>query len=462
MRGSSRIVLSRAAVAVAVTLGATIVFAADWPQWRGAKRDGRAAEFAAPASWPKELKQAWTAKVGDGVATPALVGDKVFVGSRENDNEVTRCLDAATGKPVWEDKHPAASISGPAGGFQGPRASPAVADGKVVTLGTRGTLTCLDANSGKVIWRKDDYKDSVPKFYTSASPMIVDGMAVAILGSNDKGGIVAYDLASGDEKWKWTGDGAAYASPVLMTIDGTNLIVAETERKIVALSAADGKLVWETPFAVSGRGYNAATPVVEGETIIYSGGDRGVHAVQLSKDGDKFVAKQLWSNAEKSVQFNSPVLKDGRVYGITAGNELFCLNAEDGKTLWTAQAGPAGGGGGRGRGEGRGEGGGAERREGSPPPGPGGPGGQGRGEGRGRGRGGGGGRGGYGSIVDAGSVMLALTPASELLVFEPKGETYKEVARIKVAATPTYAYPVVSDKRIFIKDQDSLTAYTVE
>jgi outer membrane protein assembly factor BamB len=147
---------------------------------------------------------------------------------------------------------------------------------------------------------------------------------------------VAYDLASGDEKWKWSGESPGYASPALMNVSGTKLIIAETDRRLVALTAGDGKLVWETPYAVQGRGYNASTPVVEGQTVIFAGSNRGARAVKIEKEGDKFTGKELWSNPEKSVQFNTPVLKNGHVYGLTANNEFFCLNAQDGKTLWSA------------------------------------------------------------------------------------------------------------------------------
>src|SRR5213075_2636703 len=92
--------------------------------------------------------------------------------SRTESAETTRCLDAATGKELWKDKYDSAGASGPASSFSGPRASPAVADGKVVTLGVRGVLSCLDAADGKVLWRKEDFKNATPKFYTSASPLI--------------------------------------------------------------------------------------------------------------------------------------------------------------------------------------------------------------------------------------------------------------------------------------------------
>jgi outer membrane protein assembly factor BamB len=79
--------------------------------------------------------------------------------------------------------------------------------------------------------------------------------------------------------------------------------------------------------------------------------------------------------------------------------------------------------------------------------------------------GGGGGMGGgagYGSIVDAGSVLVALTPSAQLVVFEPNGKEYKQLASYKVAEGGTHAYPVLSGNRIFIKDKDSVTLWTVE
>ena len=71
----------------------------DWPQWRGSNRDGKVAGFTAPQAWPKELTRKWSATVGTGDATPALVGDKLYVFARQGENEVVLCLDAASGKP---------------------------------------------------------------------------------------------------------------------------------------------------------------------------------------------------------------------------------------------------------------------------------------------------------------------------------------------------------------------------
>jgi outer membrane protein assembly factor BamB len=396
---------------VVVGICALAASAGDWPQWRGPNRDAKAAAFVAPETWPKDLKQQWKVPVGDGVATPALVGDKLYVFTRQEGNEIIRCLDASTGKEIWQDKYEAQGATGPAQGFAGPRSSPTVADGKVVTLGVRGTLSCLDAATGKKLWRKDDFAGKLPRFFTSCSPIVVDGLCIVQLGGESGGAIVAYNLATGDEKWKWTDDGTAYSSPVLYREGGSKAIVAETAKSIVALAVSDGKLLWQTPFPPQGRAYNACTPIVDGETIIFSGSGRGTKGVKVEKDGDQLVAKELWSNKENGVQFNTPVVKNGLVFGITDRDSLFCINAQDGKTAWTEPIK---------------------------------------------------GRRGYGSIVDAGAVLLALTPNSELIVFQPSDKEFKELARYKVADSPTYAYPVVSGRRVFIKDQDSLVLWTIE
>lgn len=417
--------------------------AQDWPQWRGPNRDAKATGFTAPKTWPKELASKWKVAVGEGVATPALAGDKLYVFARQDGNEVLRCLEAATGKEIWQDKYESMGATGPAASYSGPRSSPVVANGKVVTLGVRGVLSCLDAATGKLLWRKDDFK-SYPRFHPASSPMVVNGLCIAQLGGQDNGGLVAYDLVSGQEKWKYSGDSPGYASPVIMKIGDLQVIVAETERRLVAVNAADGKLLWETPYTVQGRGYNASTPIVDGQTLIFSGSGRGTRAFKFEKTADGIGGKELWSNADKSVQFNTPVVKDNLVYGLTSGNEFFCLNEADGKTDWSAPAAKAGAaaalaaGGGMGGGRGGG------------------------GMGGGRGGMGGGMGGGYGSIVDAGSVLLALTPAAELVVFQPGEKAYTEVARIKVAEGGTYAYPILSGNRLYIKDRDSVMLYNLD
>jgi outer membrane protein assembly factor BamB len=286
-----------------------------------------------------------------------------------------------------------------------------VAEGKVITLGVRGVLTCLDAADGKLVWQKNDIH-GWPNFFVAMSPLVVNGLCMAQVGGKDTGVVIAYDLSTGAEKWKWTGDGTAYASPVVMAVGGTKLIIAQTDKRIVALNLADGKLAWEAHFQGSGMGgYNAATPIVDGQTLIYTGAGRGAIAVQLEKAGDAITAKPLWANTDVSPRFCSPVLKDGLLFGLSEKAGFYCINAKTGQTDWN-ETGTQ--------------------------------------------------RGGFGSILDAGSELIALTPKSHLIVFQPSNKAFTEVANIKVADTDTYAQPVLVGNKLFIEDQNSVTLWTLD
>lgn len=414
--------LSRVVILGSVVFASfSLASAQDWPQWRGQHRDGHAADFKVPATWPADIQSKWKIKIGEGAASPAVVGDHVYTFSREGTYEVTRCVDAKTGKEAWQDKYETLPATGPAGRHPGPRSSPTVADGKVITYGVRGTLSCLDATSGKVIWRKESHPDAWPRFFTSSSPIVVNRLCIAQLGSESAGSITAFDLATGDEQWKWSEDGTAYASATTATVDGTKLIITQTAGKVVALEPATGKSVWEIPFVAQGRGYNTATPIVDGDVVIYSGSGRGTTAVKLEKDGAGFKATELWSNKDGSVQFNNPILANGLILGLNPGGELFCIDEKSGKTAWTKSLSGDSGNQGGGR------------------------------------RGGGGG---FGSIVEAGPVFFALTPSSDLIAFDAKESGYELLGRWHVADSPTYAYPVVSGDHIYIKDQDSLALFS--
>ena len=183
-----------------------------------------------------------------------------------------------------------------------------------------------------------------------------------------------------------------------------------TEKNVVGIGASDGKLLWQLPFAPQRRAYNAATPIIEGQTVIYTGAGRGTRAVKIEKQGDGFAAKELWSNPDLAPQYNTPVLREGFLFGVTDRGNLYCINAQTGQSAWTDSAQ--------------------------------------------HGRG-------FAAIVCVGPSLLALPNTSELIVFKPDGKAYSEITRYKVSDTPTYAHPVLSGNRIFVKDQDTLTMFTL-
>ena len=384
-------------------------FSQDWPQFRGIGRDAKVTGFKAPASWPAELKQEWKMQVGFGDATPALSGNKIYLNTRQGADEVILCLDAATGKELWKNQYPSVAVTGPAGSHPGPRSTPAIAGGKIVTFGASAILSCLDANTGKVIWRRENPTNVVPQFFTGMSPLIVDNLCIAHVGTKDNGEVLALDLNTGNEKWKWAGDGPAYASPSVMTIDGKKHLIIQSEKNLMAINLTDGKLIWQIPTPIQQRFYNSVSPYIDGQIIYYSGQGSGTKAIKVEKSGNEYVTKELWSNTEVSSKWNTPVLKDGFLYGFTDQKRIYCLNASTGKTAWIDNTVNSD----------------------------------------------------FATIVDCGSVIIGLPSTQNLIVFKPESTAYTEVVKYKVSETPIYAFPIVAGNLIYIKDAESLTLYKI-
>jgi outer membrane protein assembly factor BamB len=383
------------------------LFSQDWPQFRGIDRDSKVAGFKAPASWPAELTQQWKVKVGTGDATPVLSGKKLYLHTRQEGDEVILCLDAATGKELWIDKYPVPAVAGPAASHPGPRSTPALANGKIVTFGISGILSCLNAETGGIVWRKENPSNAVPQFYTGMSPLIVDGICIAHVGTKDNGNVIALDMKTGTEKWNWKGDGPAYASPSLMIIEGKKHIIVQTEKNLMALNLADGKMLWQIPATVQQRFYNSVSPYINGNKIYYSGQGTGTKAIEITKQGDQYVPKELWSSTEIGARWNTPVLKDGFLYGFTDQRRIYCLNASNGQTGWIDNTTNSD----------------------------------------------------FATIVDCGSVIIGFPSTGNLIVFQPDPKAYTEIAKYKVSETAVYAFPIVTGNLIYVKDAENLTLY---
>ncbi|MFC1492797.1 PQQ-binding-like beta-propeller repeat protein [candidate division KSB1 bacterium] len=393
-----------------ILINVSFVFAQDWPQWRGVNRDGKIIGFEVPEKWPAELTHKWKVTVGTGDATPSLVDGRLYVFTRQDEDEIIRCIDAENGEELWRNSYSAQSVTGPARSHPGPRSSPTVTDGMVITLGVGSVLSCLDKATGEVVWRNDEFSEIVPAYFTGMSPIVINGMCIAHLGGKDKAAIVAFDLATGTEKWRWIGDGPAYGSPVLLSIEGNEQVISQTDKNLVSLSAADGKLLWQIPTPPQRRFYNSASPVIDGQTVIYTGHGLGTKAVTVQKVDDNFNVRELWSNEELGTAYNTPVLKGGVLYGLSNRGRLYCMNAGTGEINWTD---------------------GASHKN-------------------------------FGAILDAGSVIIALPSESKLTVYMHSGTEYQELVSYTVADSPVYAHPVIVGNRIYIKDNDSLAMWIIE
>lgn len=402
--------LTTASFLLAVSL--VTVKAQDWPQWRGLNRDCKVSGFAAPVTWPQQLKQIWKVSVGFGDATPALVNNKIYVFVRKGENEMLQCLDAGSGKQIWQsDGYPAVAAEGPAASHPGPRSSPSVSDGKIVTLGIGGDIACFDTANGKLLWRNIDYKGEFPQFYTGMSPLVSSGICIAYLGGPQSGQVVAFDLVSGNIKWKTAGEGPTYGSPVLLTVDGTKQVVFQGQTKLVGLNFSNGVQLWEfiTPVG-TGRVQNAASPVADQQKIYFTGLNNGVSAIEIKKQGNSFTVDKLWTNTEFSTSYNTPVLKDGFLYGLSNKSRLFCIDSGNGQTAWSDETPHQA----------------------------------------------------FGSIIDAGAVLVALSSISNLVVFKAENQAYSQLALIKVSDNSVYAHPILSGNKILVKDSESLILYSTD
>jgi outer membrane protein assembly factor BamB len=320
------------------------------------------------------------------------------------------CLDAATGKEIWSDKFTASPApTGPDKAHPRPRSTPTVVEGKLIVAGASGMLTCYDAATGKILWRKDEFFKVTPPVYSSISPLVTDGLVIAHLGTATNGGVFAYDLATGDQKWKWTGEGQGYASPSALNVDGAKQIVAITDKNIIGLGQADGKLLWQIPWDGKAS-FNAPSPVISGTTVIFTAQNRGITAMKIEKSGDTYTTKQLWKNATTATQFCTPVIKDNLLYGISGRGTFFCLKADTGDPVWADTTAHGGN---------------------------------------------------HGAVLDAGSVMLALGNDGQLVAFKP-GDKYEELAKIKVSATPITAHPIVTGNMVYVRDANSVALLTIE
>ena len=393
-----------------------VPLAADWPQWRGSNRDGVTRDFVPPTTWPATLKEAWKVTVGEGHSSPVTSEGRVYVLARQGEDEVVLCLDVPTGKQLWRASYPATYTMNPAatGHGKGPKSTPVVSGGKLFTFGINGVLSCFDARSGKLHWRKEfsrQYPSTSPLYGTAMSPIVANGLCVVHVGGHDKGALTAFDVGTGAEKWANGEDGPAYSSPALTTLAGEQQLVTYTQNNVVGISAATGKLLWKiankVPYDV-----NSVSPVVYKDLVIFSIYEKGIGAVRLSKQGERLVPQEVWRNISYESYMNTPVLAGNRLAGFSykKKGQFFCLDADTGKTHWESPG-----------------------RMGE-----------------------------NAAMLNAGDLFFLLTDEAKLFVLKSNATSFSPLKEYTVANSPTWAHPVLLGNRILVKDKTTLAALAFE
>ena len=350
MSRSRRTCLSFAALGVALSASlvaqdpSSVALAkGDWPQILGPNRNGIYTGSEIVPSFPRTGPPAlWKRDVGAGFAGPAVAGDRLILFHRVNNRETVEAMDANTGKTIWTFDY-ATSYRDDFGFDEGPRAVPVIAGGRVFTHGADGMLHGIDFASGKMLWSVDTRKVfEAPKGYFGvASSPVVDGARVLVnVGGKvgpPKGGIVAFDAASGKTLWTATSDEPSYSAPIVADIAGQHTGVFFTRTGLVALDPATGKVLYQFRWrARQAASVNAATPIVTGDRIFLSA-SYGTGAVLLQVADN--AVKPIWSGDESmSNHYSTSVLKDGYLYGFDGrqefGQTLRCIELATGKVMW--------------------------------------------------------------------------------------------------------------------------------
>jgi outer membrane protein assembly factor BamB len=322
------------------------VGAADWPQWRGPARNGVWAETGLVEKFDgPEIKVKWRAPVSNGYSAPIVAGGRVFVTDLVKEpasQERVHCFDAETGKPIWTHAYDCqyGAIQVP----NGPRASVAVSDGRVYSLGATGILYCFDAATGKIEWTHDcqkKYKIRMPDWGISAAPLVEGDLVVVMVGGEAGACLVAFDKKTGVERWHALDDRATYSPPIMIDQAGKRVLVAWTAERLVGLNPKDGKVYWSHPIECKQNVDPCMSPEVKGDKLFVSAVYEGAVMLKLKKD--QLGVEKIWEKNAQSPRnpqaalnsmFAAPIIEGDHLYGIDYFGELRCLDAKTGDRIW--------------------------------------------------------------------------------------------------------------------------------
>lgn len=399
---------------------ATPAAAADWPQWRGPGRDGISHETGLLQTWPTEgPKLVWQAgDIDDGYSTPAVVGDRIYlISNRGMDDEFVQALSTSDGSQIWS------TTIGKVGPNQGPqypgsRSTPTVEGEVLYALGSDGDLACLETASGKVRWKKSlrsDFGGQPGKWAYAESPLI-DGDVLVCTPGGGEATMVALDKTSGDVIWKSSvpeGDKAAYASVAIVDVDGVKQYAQFLESGLVGVDAKTGRFLWRYDRTAEGSPANIPTPVTDGSLVYSSTGRGGGGLVKLTVDGAGVNAEQVYYSGGVPTSIGGAVLVEGYLYG-TTGQGMVCVEFESGAIRWQDRAIGAG------------------------------------------------------SVCYADGRLYVHGEDGRMALVEAAPDAYRELGQFTPPNVPdrgkskAWAYPVVADGRLYIRDMGKLWCYDVK
>lgn len=331
----------------------SVVGAGDWSGWRGPNRNDVSTESSRwdSGAW-KSLKPDWTVGVGEGATSPVVVDDRLFVMGWKDKKDFVTCLDARSGKKLWERSYAAPRYGrkarGDQGLYSGPTSTPEFdrQTGLLYTLGADGDLSCWNTRQrGKPVWSKNLYDENeIPRrpkvgrsglrdYGFTTSPLL-HGRVVIVEAGAATGTLIAFDKKTGREVWrsKVSDPPGHTGGPVLITVDGVDCVAVHDFEGLLVVRTDSGhegetvcQIPWKTAFA-----NNVATPAVSGNNIILTS-SYDQNRIARYRISLKHGAKPVWERKLAS-KVCSPVIHDGHVYW--AWRLVHCLDFENGKTAW--------------------------------------------------------------------------------------------------------------------------------
>ncbi len=315
----------------------------DWPQWRGPERNGVSQERGLLKQWPAEgPKLLWQVNdLGDGYSTPAVVGTRIYLlSNRGMENEFVQALSTQDGKPVWTTRIGNVGNPNQNPPYAKARSTPTV-DGKFIyALGSDGDLACLEAKSGKIVWQKSIRKEfgGQPGEWAYAESPLIDGDVVVVTPGGAQATMAALNKKTGAVIWKSAipgGDVAGYASAVVVQGGGRKQYVQLLSKGIVGVDAKTGQFLWRYKEVAKGPA-QYFTPVAR-EGYVY-GGALGVGGglVRLKPDGGGVAAEQVYFVRGLPNGMGGAVAVGETLFGTEVGQKLVAAEFATGKVRWQA------------------------------------------------------------------------------------------------------------------------------
>jgi outer membrane protein assembly factor BamB len=433
---------------VVLFFAARSAFAGDWAQFLGPHANGISDETGLLDKWPETGPRViWDKSIGTGYGAPSVIDQKLVYHQRIGDEEIVECLNADTGVSQWHYNYPSHFVD-PYGYNNGPRSTPLLTSNACYTFGAEGKLTCLELQTGKVVWQRDTGSDfNVPEafFGVGSTPILEGGLLIVMVGGQPNSCVVAFDPATGKTVWQgggesnwegvpkkgWPGEPpvhwnpvekqASYSTPYATTIHRKRQILCLTRQGLISLDPKTGAVNFCYWFSSRvNESVNAMRPVVVDDMIFISAAYYKIGSVLLRVNPDDKSVSEVWRGTSMELHWTTPIYLDGYLYACSGRNEpdarMRCVEFKTGKLMWDVD----------------------ERwlPHSTLTPGV----------------------YGRGSSILADGKLITLGEGGILGLFKPNPEKQEEICRFQLPQLhhPSWAAPVLSRKKLYLRSEDHL------